>query len=71
MLKTKIQTVADQITNDSKVLVVAHARILRALMADGTLEGKKPGAGFVNPIFFENAQIIGVKFEDSQIYRMN
>ncbi len=40
---------------DKLVLVVAHARILRAFLSEGVVEGRSPGGGFVNPIFMTNA----------------
>ena len=49
------------------MLIVAHARILRAFLSEGVVEGKSPGAGFVNPIFMANAQIIRVVMEGQLI----
>lgn len=52
---------------DRQVLVVAHARILRALLSEGVVEGRNPGAGFLNPIFMANAQAIKAKLEGSKV----
>jgi hypothetical protein len=49
------------------VLLVAHARILRATLATGVEEGKRPGAGFLNPVWIKNAEILDCHFADNQI----
>ena len=41
------------------MVVVAHARILRALLASEVIEGMPPGGGLVNPkIHLKNAEIV-------------
>ena len=43
------------------MLVVSHARIIRALFSKGVLEGSnKPGCGFQNPKFVANCEIVPV-----------
>ena len=49
------------------MLLVAHARILRATLATGVDDGKRPGAGFVNPVWIKNAEILDCHFAINQI----
>jgi hypothetical protein len=42
------------------MLVVSHARIIRAVLSKGYIEGKKPGLGFANPKFCKNCEIVPV-----------
>lgn len=59
------------VSNDNKLLVISHARILRALLAKGVLENCVPGGGFINPIFFDNSEMLPAILIDDQIDLIN
>lgn len=46
------QTVVQE---DQKLLVISHGRIMRAMLSSGVVEGKKPGTGFADTMYIDNA----------------
>jgi hypothetical protein len=52
--------------DDEKLLVISHGRISRAMLCSGVIDGKKPGAGFMNTMYLDNAQAIPVHFEGTK-----
>jgi hypothetical protein len=45
------------------MLMVGHGRITRAMLSSGVVEGKKPGSGFANTFYIDNAQMVPLYFE--------
>lgn len=51
---------------DEKLLVVSHGRLMRAMLSDGVVEGKKAGSGFANTFYVDNTQCIPTYFTGSK-----
>lgn len=53
-----VQQEADRCSGGAKLLVVSHARILRAVFATRHVETDKTGTGYDPCYFFENCELI-------------
>ena len=55
-----------KVKDDEKLLVISHGRIMRAMLSSGVVEGKKPGAGFKDTMYFDNAQLVPMYFKEGK-----
>ena len=51
---------------EEKLLVIGHGRIMRAMISEGVIEGKKAGSGFANTFYIDNTQCVPIYFDGSK-----
>jgi hypothetical protein len=62
-LKKILSDETRNVEKGDKLLVVTHARLMRALFSNGVEEGKPAGQGFKNAKWIRNAQIVDIQVD--------